>query len=127
MSSGLEDAFSVDQDAFASAITVKMDQEELTELLVSLMSAEDTSYDGVLQSLGYADPDDPRCHQIYPTDFESKGRITDILDAYNSLMEAQGRENQVIKYTDMVGTLMSSVTDIVNVISYVWWPSWPYP
>jgi putative ABC transport system permease protein len=119
MSSGLEDAFSVDQDAFASAITVKMDQEELTELLVSLMSAEDTSYDGVLQSLGYADPDDPDAINIYPTDFESKGRITDILDAYNSLMEAQGRENQVIKYTDMVGTLMSSVTDIVNVISYV--------
>ena len=119
MSAGLEDAFTVDQDAFASAITVNMDQEELTELLVSLMSAENTTYDSVLQDLGYADPDDPGAINIYPVDFESKGRITDILDAYNSLMEAQGKEDQVIKYTDMVGTLMSSVTDIVNVISYV--------
>ena len=119
ISAGLEDAFTVDQDAFASAITVNMDQEELTELLVSLMSAENTTYDSVLQDLGYADPDDPGAINIYPVDFESKGRITDILDAYNSLMEAQGKDGQVIKYTDMVGTLMSSVTDIVNVISYV--------
>ena len=56
---------------------------------------------------------------IYPLDFESKEHVTDILSGYNSRMEEEGKEDQVITYTDMVGTLMSSVTDIIDVISYV--------
>ena len=51
--------------------------------------------------------------------FESKEKVLEILDGYNSRMEAQGRDQQVISYTDMVGTLMSSVTDIIDIISYV--------
>ena len=56
---------------------------------------------------------------IYPKDFESKESVVEILDAYNSRMEAAGKEEQVITYTDVVGTLMSSVTDIIDIISYV--------
>ena len=51
--------------------------------------------------------------------FESKEEVVKILDGYNSQMEAQGKDEQVITYTDMVGTLMSSVTDIIDIISYV--------
>ena len=54
-----------------------------------------------------------------PKDFESKEHVVDILDDYNSRMEAAGKDEQVITYTDVVGTLMSSVTDIIDIISYV--------
>ena len=52
-------------------------------------------------------------------DFSSKEKVVQILDDYNARMEAEGKEEQVITYTDMVGTLMSSVTNIVDIISYV--------
>ena len=77
------------------------------------------SYDGNLQKLGYVDFSQPMGIDIYPKDFESKEKVLEILDGYNSRMEAQGRDEQVISYTDMVGTLMSSVTDIIDIISYV--------
>ena len=56
---------------------------------------------------------------IYPKDFESKEEVLGILDQYNENMKTAGKEDQVVTYTDLVGTLMSSVTDIINVISYV--------
>lgn len=96
-----------------------MSEEELTELMMSFASAEDASYDGNLQKLGYVDFDSPSGIDIYPTDFESKEEVVKILDDYNSRMEKEGKEEQVITYTDMVGALMSSVTDIVDIISYV--------
>ena len=96
-----------------------MTEEELTELLTSMMSGQNTSYDSNLRTLGYADPNDPSSINIYPLDFESKGYVVDILDSYNDRMRDLGQEEKVISYTDMVGTLMSSVTDIIDVISYV--------
>lgn len=117
--SNMENAFSFDGDAFANAIEVNMTEDELTELLTSMMAGQTTSYDSNLKTLGYADPDDPSGINIYPLDFESKGYVQDILDNYNDRMREEGAEEKVISYTDMVGTLMSSVTDIVDVISYV--------
>ena len=96
-----------------------MDGEELTELLLSMETSGTATSDSNLRTLGYADFDEPSGISIYPKDFESKDEAVGILDAYNSRMEAEGKEEQVITYTDMVGTLMSSVTNIVNVISYV--------
>ena len=74
---------------------------------------------GNLRNLGYVDFDVPSGISIYPKDFESKEHVVDILDDYNSRMEAAGKDEQVITYTDVVGTLMSSVTDIIDIISYV--------
>ena len=119
MSSSMENAVSIDEDAFMNAIQVNMDQDELTELLTSMMSDEDAAYENNLRRLGYADKNSPGGISIYPKDFESKEQILNILDEYNEEMEASGEEEKAITYTDMVGTLMSSVTDIVNVISYV--------
>ena len=64
------------------------------------------------------DFESPSMINIYPKDFESKEKVIQILDDYNQRME-QEDEDKVITYTDFVGTLMSSVTDIINVISYV--------
>ena len=56
---------------------------------------------------------------LYPKNFESKEEVVKILDKYNHKMETEGKDEQVISYTDVVGTLMSSVTNIVDIISYV--------
>lgn len=117
--SGLENAFNIDAEAFMNAIEMNMDEEELTELLRSLMSGESASYDNNLKNFGYADLENPSQIDIYPRDFESKASILEILDDYNDRMEQEGEEDRVITYTDFVGTLMSSVTDIVDIISYV--------
>lgn len=119
MGSSMENAFAIDPEAFANAIQMNMNEDDLSELMMSLMSHENASYDGNLKKLGYADLNVPGGINIYPKDFECKSQIVNILDQYNADMEAAGEDEKVITYTDLVGTLMSSVTDIVNIISYV--------
>ena len=115
----LADAFQIDADDFAEAFSMNMDAEELSELLRSMSSAQGATYESNLSSLDYVDFDNPSEISIYPLDFETKEQVANILSDYNSRMEAEGKEDQVITYTDMVGALMSSVTDIIDIISYV--------
>ena len=119
IAANMSNAMSIDESAFQNAFKMNMSEEELGELMMSLMNTEDTSYDNNLKKLGYADPAKPGGIDIYPIDFESKEKVIEILDGYNDRMTAEGQEDKVITYTDFVGTLMSSVTDIVNMISYV--------
>ena len=109
----------LDSKALSQAVQLNMGQEELAELLRSLLLTGETTFESNLQTLGYADEDSPNSINIYPRDFESKEKIVEILDGYNSRMQACGEDSKVIRYTDMVGTMMSSVTEIVNIISYV--------
>lgn len=118
-STNMEDMMEIDGDAFADAFSMNMDFDELSELMASMGSAQNASYENNLHTLGYADFSDPSGIDIYPTDFENKEHVIDILNGYNDRMEEEGKEEQVITYTDMVGSLMSSVTDIVDIISYV--------
>ena len=119
LGSSLADAINIDGEAFAGAFKMKMDEEELSELMASLMTKEQATYDSNLSKLGYADFKEPSSISIYPKDFEAKESIIKILDSYNSRMKEEGEEEKVISYTDIVGTLMSSVTVIVDVVSYV--------
>ena len=119
MANNMASAMSIDPDKFQDAFKMNMSEEELGELMMSLMSTEEASYDNNLKKLGYADLNKPGGIDIYPIDFESKEKVIQILDGYNERMTADGQEDKVITYTDFVGTLMSSVTDIVNMISYV--------
>ena len=118
LASSMQDAIQIDASVFSKAIKMNMNEEELSELMMSLMTTEVSSYDGNLKNLGYADLDKPGGISIYPKNFESKQKVIDVLDGYNANMEKVD-EDKVISYTDYVGTLMSSVTDIINVISYV--------
>ncbi len=111
--------FDIDADTFADAFSVDFDAADLTELLTSISGAQSATYETNLADMGYADFNSPYEIDIYPIDFEDKEKITDILDDYNERMDAEGQEDKVIAYTDLVGTLMSSVTDIINLISYV--------
>ncbi len=119
LSSGLESMFSFDSDTFASAISMGMDASDLTDLMTSMMSGSSSSYEGNLAALGYAEVDNPYSIDIYSKDFDSKEEVTRIIDEYNTSMEEAGDDDKVITYTDIVGTMMTSVTSIINAISYV--------
>ncbi|HJB54780.1 MAG TPA: ABC transporter permease, partial [Candidatus Olsenella avistercoris] len=103
----------------ASAVHFNMDAEDLTSLMESYANASQLTYDNNLQTLGYATEDDPAAIQIYPKDFEAKEQVLASIDAYNERQRAAGNEDGVITYTDYMGIIMGSVTDIVNMISLV--------
>ena len=115
----LQSAFSVDGQALAGAIHFNMDAEDLASLMESYANASQLTYDNNLQTLGYATPDDPAAIEIYPRDFEAKERVIDVIDAYNEEQRAASNEDGVITYTDYMGVIMGSVTDIVDMISLV--------
>ena len=119
LTSNMSNAMGIDESAFADAFQMNMDENELAELMASLMSTEQSSYDNNMKKLGWADYAKPASIDIYPKDFPSKQSVIDILDGYNDRMKANGDEGKVVSYTDIVGALMSSVTTIVNMISYV--------
>ena len=79
----------------------------------------ETTYEENLSILGVASIDTPSSINIYPKDFASKESIENIIKEYNEKAEAEGNEENIIQYTDMVGLMMSSVTSIIDAISYV--------
>ena len=119
LSSAMEDAFSFDANVFSDAIQVNMTQEDLASLLSNYMNAEELTFENNLKKLGYAEVASPESVSIYPKDFPAKEVVIKIIDDYNAKKEAAGEDDQVIQYSDLMGTLMSSVTDIVNTISLV--------
>lgn len=119
LSKSITKAISIDTNAFANAFKMKMNEEELSELFASLMTKEKASYDSNLKTLNYANFNEPSGINIYPKDFEGNKAITNLLDSYNNRMKEEGNDDKVISYTDMVGTLMSSITTIIDTISYV--------
>jgi len=115
----LASAMHVDASAFARAIHFNMDAEDLSSLMMSYAKASKLTYDNNLTILGYADEADPISVKIFPRDFEAKERVLDHIDAYNKQVKAAGHDDRAISYTDYMGIIMGSVTDIVNTISLV--------
>ena len=98
------------------AFVANMSEEELMKMAQRYAPpTSDATLDGNLKLLGVSSEDDPVCIYIYPRDFESKEKIVALIDEYN----ASVGENEQIRYTDYVGLMMSSVTTIVNAISYI--------
>ena len=115
----LPSALRIDEEALSASFHVDMSIEDLNTIIQSMMSAGMRSYDNNLKTFNYADLMNPTQINIYPKDFESKEAIIGILDAYNDDARAADEEERVITFTDIVGSLMSSVTDIIDVISYL--------
>lgn len=119
LSGQVESALKVDPAAFQNAIQLNMTGSDLTDLIRNTLLSSASSYDSVLSSIGYIDYAKPDCIYIYPNSFDTKALIVDELDAYNAAMRQQGEEDKVILYTDMVGTLMTSVTEIISMVSHL--------
>ena len=106
-----------EQQAYLASLPEDERKVLLEQYAASLVSQ--ATYDGNLQRLGVSDPDDPSAIYLYPSSFEAKEQITALLDEYNQKAEDDGRPEAVIRYTDYVGLMMSSITTIINAISYI--------
>ena len=111
-------AISFDTTAFSRGFQFNMDEKSLQELMTAMMESGTVTYESNLKKLGYADLSKPSIISIYPKDFDSKAEVVRMLDEYNDRMQKTD-ETKVIQYTDTVGALMSSVTTIIDTISYV--------
>ena len=96
-----------------------LSEAELAELMKNYAENSTATYDSNLSTLGVVDLNKPSTINIYPKDFESKDMITTKISEYNDKQTNDGKEENVITYTDIVGVMMSSVSTIINVISYV--------
>ena len=109
------DSLSNEQKMYFSTLS----PEQIATLMQNYKNMYGLTYDDVLITLGAAELEKPSMIHIYPKDFEAKDEIKNIISKYNEKQEADGKEENVIRYTDLVGILMSSVTVIVDMISYV--------
>lgn len=114
------DKFSIDQlTDEQKAYLATLSQEELSLLLTQYSENANASYEDNLLTLGVVDINKPSSIRIYPKDFDSKEEIIQIIDDYNQDKESSGNEADVIRYTDIVGVMMSSVSTIIDTISYI--------
>ena len=97
----------------------KLSSEEIAKMMEAYSANKDASYEKNLQKLGAVDIDTPTSISIYPKDFESKDKISSAIEEYNQKQRYDGKEENTISYTDIVGTMMKSVSQIINTISYV--------
>ena len=95
-----------------------LSQEELAKLMSQYTENANATYEGNLEKLGVVNIDNPSSINIYPKDFDSKEQIATCIEEYNQKQKEEGKEENVITYTDLVGTMMSSVSTIIDVISY---------
>ena len=97
----------------------KLSSEEIAQMMETYSANKDSSYEKNLQKLGAVDINTPTSISIYPKDFEAKDKISKAIDEYNQKQRDDGKEENTISYTDIVGTMMKSVSQIINTISYV--------
>ncbi len=93
--------------------------EDQLKMLEKYLPQTEATYDGNLTALGVADLAKPSAIKIYAKDFESKEAITEFITAYNDAKNAEDKQEDVIRYTDYVGLMISSVSDIIDAISYI--------
>ena len=116
--SSFGDAFHIDPNMLTNAFRFNIKEEDFTSLMLSMMQQQQNTYEENLRKLGYVDLNKPSVISIYPKDFDSKEVVINILNSYNDEMKVINPD-KVITFTDTVGTLMSSVTTIVDTVSYV--------
>ena len=115
----MSSAFSMDPNAFAEAFKSNVDEKSLAALMATMFSTNVPTLDTNLRNLGWADIASPSNISIYPKSFADKDKVKAALDTYNKDNEAAGASDKVITYSDVMGTLMSSVTKIVDIISWL--------
>lgn len=101
------------------AYLATLSQEELAQVISAYMETYGATYEDNLKKLGIVDLESPSSISIYPKDFKSKEQIETIIQDYNDMVTKEGKEEDSINYTDYVGLMMSGVTTIIDIISYV--------
>ena len=112
---GIDKAITFDTQAFSSAFNFDMDEDELSRLMSSMLTSSSASYKNNLINLGYQDKEEPTSISFYFNNFESKDNFLNLIETYNKSVN----EEKEISYTDMTGLLMSSVSTIINAVTYI--------
>ena len=109
------DSLTFEQQKYVMGLS---DSEKL-EFYEKYKKYSEATYESNLESLGYVDMDNPSLINIYAKDFDSKEKVTDLIESYNKKQQSAGNDEDIINYSDLVGMMMSSVKKIINMISYV--------
>lgn len=115
----LQNAISIDPSKFSSAFSMNLNEDEIKSLISAMTNSNESSYENNMKLFGFVEDNDISKISIYPKNFEAKQSIIKLLDDYNEMRKKNLEEDKMITYTDLVGTILSSVTTIINVISYV--------
>lgn len=108
-----------EQQAAQMYLTMMTDEQIVDVFKTQLQTKSANTFKDNMVALGYADETVPASINIYAKDFQSKDAISDIIDSYNEMVTAEGNENLTITYTDYIGLMMSSISTIIDTISYV--------
>ncbi len=119
VNSNMASFFTVDEAAFQRAIRLDVTLPQLQSILSSYLSGSESSLSGNLESFGYADEDDPSEIRIYAKDFESRTKITQLIEDYNTKMKNSGQEEKTITTSDVVASLMEQISLAINTVSEI--------
>lgn len=109
-----------EQQKIISAYIANLSDDVIIEMFKSqIQQSSSNTYKSNIEALGYVTTDNPSKINIYAKDFESKDAISDIISAYNDKVKSEGNDSLEISYTDYIGLMMSSVSKVVDAISYV--------
>ena len=108
---------SVDMNRLVSAFSMRLDAQELSDLLLSFTNLSRDSFSRNLNRLGYVEKSHPKSIHIYPRDFKGKDSIIAVLSRYNQQKEIQNDQDHTISYTDTLGTVMSTLNRIISIIT----------
>jgi putative ABC transport system permease protein len=101
------------------AYLASLSPEEREAAMSSYVPVSKATYEDNIEILGVTDLESPSSISIYPKDFDSKNHIKTIIDDYNKRMTDEGKVESVIQYTDFIDQMLSSVTTVINAISYI--------
>lgn len=113
---------SVEEQQQFQQLSTTMSEEEIIATFgeqIRLAAGKEASYDNNIAQLGIVNLDQPSTINLYPINFEAKDAIAEIIEDYNTAQKDAGHEEMTINYTDLVGLMMSSITTIIDMISYV--------
>lgn len=115
-----DDDFSIEKlTPEQQAYLATLSPEEIADLVDMYREQSEATYETILRDLGAIDLENPSSIHIYAKDFESKDSIKDVITKYNKKQERNGHEENIINYSDLVGMLMSGITGIIDIVSYV--------
>ncbi|MGO1712947.1 MAG: ABC transporter ATP-binding protein/permease, partial [Senegalia sp. (in: firmicutes)] len=118
IASNIQDGIRIDTNKLAQAFQFNLEEDELFDLISSLGERGQTSQKSNLKELGYRDIDEPTPIDLYPKDFTTKDSVVEFIDNYNTQMQNTNQGEKVVKYTDLIAAILSSVTTIIDTITY---------
>ncbi len=118
LASNIQSGIRIDTDKLSQAFQFNLEEDELFDLISSLSERKQVNQRSNLMELGYRDIDDPTQIDLYAKDFTTKDSVVDFIDDYNAKMQSTNQEDKVVKYTDLIAAILSSVTTIIDTITY---------